>query len=101
VEGLLIRRFPEIPVEEIRKMFHLTDIRKSLAFKEAYELACKEVRKDVREEVRKDVRKDVREEVNEATLKKLLARGMSQKEVAEVLNIPLSEARRLAKKIHS
>lgn len=77
VEGILMRRFIELDREEIRKMFGLQDIRKSKVWQEAQEEAVTRERG--------------------ATVKKCLAKGMSIKEIAEFLDFPVKEVRRLAK----
>ncbi len=72
VEGLLISRFPQYGREEIRMKFKLHDIRESKVWKEA------------------------QEETQKGIIEKLLARGMPQKEIAELLQMPVAQVRRLA-----
>ncbi len=76
-EELLIRRFSEFNREEIRKMFQLTDIRKTAVWQEA----CEEGKTLAKQEM----------------VHNCLAKSMSVKEIAELLKIPVKEVRRLAK----
>ena len=62
-------------------MFHLTDIRKTAVWKEAHEEGIE------KGEVR--TKKDL--------VRKWLGKGKSIKEIAELMEIPVKEARRLAK----
>ena len=82
MEELLIRRFATMNREEIRKMFRLTDIRKTAVWQEAHE--------EGREEGREDNQVDL--------VRNWLARGKTIKQIAELLDITPTQARQLAKK---
>ncbi len=82
MEELLIRRFATMNREEIRKMFQLTDIRKTAVWKEAHE--------EGREEGRVDNQLDL--------VRSWLTRGKTVKQIAEILDITITQARQLAKK---
>ena len=88
VERLLMNKFPGWGIEEVRMKFKLYDIRKSKAWQELREEGREEGRKEGREEGKSDVRK--------SAVGKLLAKGMSEKDVSEVLEISINEVHRLA-----
>jgi predicted transposase YdaD len=75
---LLVRRFVDLNREEIRRMFQLHDIRKTRVWQEGLEEGIEKERA--------------------ATIRKLLAKGDDPKTVAELLEIPVAEVRRLAKR---
>ena len=76
-EGSL-RRFTELDREEIRRMFHLHDLRKSRVWQEAHEEG---------EQMR-----------NQKLVHRWRAEGKSLKEIAELLGLPVPEVRRLARR---
>jgi predicted transposase/invertase (TIGR01784 family) len=93
MEELLIRRFSELKREEIRKMFHLADIRKTAVWKEAHEEGVEEgVEKGIEKGIEKGETRTKKELVG-----KWLAKGRSVKEIAELMEIPVKEVRRFAK----
>ena len=81
VEELLIRRFAALSREEIRTMFKLTDIRKTRVWQEAHE--------------------EGEQEGEVKLLRKLIGKwidqGKTYKAIADLLEIPVEEVRRLAK----
>jgi predicted transposase/invertase (TIGR01784 family) len=79
VEELLVRRFDTLTREEIIAMFHLADIRNTRVWQEA------------EEEGRILEKKEL--------VDKWLAKGMSAKKIAELLEIPVRDVRRLAKDV--
>ena len=81
VEELLMRRFTELNREEIRQMFQLHDLKESKVWQEAEQVGKE------RERERRD--RDL--------VKRLQAKGTSLKEIAELLEIPLAEVRRIAR----
>jgi len=81
IEELLIRRFSNYGREEIRRMFQLTDIRKTKVWQEAHEDGLKEGAVHKEQEL----------------IRRCLAQGKSAEEIAEFLGIPIKEIRRLAK----
>jgi predicted transposase/invertase (TIGR01784 family) len=89
IEEMLIRRYPEYGREELRQMFHLSEIQKTKVWQEARE----EGRGEGREEgieigaIRKE----------QELVRRCLAQGKSIQEIAELFGIPLKEVRRLAK----
>src|SRR5262249_42886393 len=85
VEELLVRRFPKLDREEVRAMFDLEDLRKTRVWQEARE----EGREQGLEQGQLLAKKDL--------VRKWLTKGKAIKEIAELLDIPVQEARRLAK----
>jgi predicted transposase/invertase (TIGR01784 family) len=81
VEELLVRRFSQLDREEVRKMFHFPPLRETKSWQEAHE--------EGREEGKSEARQDV--------VRRCLAKGMSAKEIAELLDVTVKEVRRLAK----
>jgi len=86
VEEILMRRFTELGREEVRAMFKLHDIRKSKVWQEA------------KEEGREEGREEGMTIQQRTTVRKLLDKGKSMKEIAELIDLPLPTVRRLAKK---
>jgi len=80
-EELLIRRFKTLPREEIRKMFNLANIRDTAVWKEANEEGKGEGRVLEKQEL----------------TRKWLAKGKSVQEIADLLDVPLKDAKRLVK----
>jgi predicted transposase/invertase (TIGR01784 family) len=78
IEGLLLRRFTDLNREEVRRMFKLHDLRESRVWQEGHEEGKKENQQQL--------------------VKRWLAEGKTQKEIAELLGVPLSEVRRLARR---
>jgi predicted transposase/invertase (TIGR01784 family) len=94
VEELLMRRFTGFDRLEIRTMFKLHDLKESKVWKEAEQIGEERgVEKGIRQG-----REEGREEERAHSVRRLQARGMTQKEIAEVLGIPLADVRRLARK---
>jgi predicted transposase/invertase (TIGR01784 family) len=89
VEELLIRRFAQLSREEIRAMFQLHDLRKTRVWQEAQEEGLEKGREEGQAEGIKLAKKEL--------VQKWLAKGKKLKEVAELLDLPLEEVRRLAK----
>ncbi|MBI2804697.1 MAG: Rpn family recombination-promoting nuclease/putative transposase [Planctomycetes bacterium] len=85
VEELLLRRFTELGREEIRKMFQLHDLRKSKVWQEAHEEEHQEGRQEGETRTKTEL------------VRKWLARGRSVQQIAELLEIPLKDARRLVR----
>jgi predicted transposase/invertase (TIGR01784 family) len=93
VEEVLIRRFVDLNREEIRKMFHLTDIRKTAVWREAEEGGI--------EKGRAIGRGEGREEgailAKQTMARNCLAKGMPVNEIADLVDLPIKEVRRIAK----
>jgi predicted transposase/invertase (TIGR01784 family) len=83
VEEILLRRFTQLDREEVRKMFQLHDLRESKVWQEARQTG----REEGREEGKTDVLRDL--------VRKWRARGMSAKEIAELMELPIQTIRRL------
>lgn len=81
VEELLIRRFAELTREEIRKMFGLQDIRTTKVWQEA----------------REEGREEGETHARQVMVQNCLAKGMSVKEIANLMKITEKEVRRLSK----
>jgi predicted transposase/invertase (TIGR01784 family) len=91
-EEVLIRRFSELPREEIRRMFKLDDLRKTRVWQEAHEEGIeKGIEKGRQEGIEKGRAIEKRRLVE-----RLQARGQTLKEIAQLLGISVSEVRRLA-----
>jgi predicted transposase/invertase (TIGR01784 family) len=88
VEELLIRKYSEFDREELRMMFHLADLRKTRVWQEANE-------EGVEIGVEKGVEKGKITERKD-TIQKCRAKGMTDMQIAELLEIPLAEVLRLA-----
>jgi predicted transposase YdaD len=76
-EELLIRRFSTYQREENRKMFKLANIRDTAVWKEAHEEGKVLAKQEM--------------------VRNCMANGLSLKQVAKLLKLPLKEVRRLAK----
>ncbi len=74
-------------------MFKLHDIRKTKVWQEAYE----EGRKEGYEEGRKEGIEEGRMLARQRIVRVIKSKGYSLKEIAELLDLPLAEVRRLAK----
>jgi predicted transposase/invertase (TIGR01784 family) len=89
VEEFLIRRFKQLSREEIRNMFELADLRKTKVWQEA------------RDEGLEEGQQKGREQGETLMLQKIIrtmrSKGKSVKDIAEELDIPVAEVRRLAK----
>jgi predicted transposase/invertase (TIGR01784 family) len=93
VEELLIRRFADRDREEIRKMFHLTDIRKTTVWREAHD-------EGIEKGIEKGIKKGRQEGVNSAKremVRNCLAKQMPVNEIATLVGLPVKDVRRIAK----
>jgi predicted transposase/invertase (TIGR01784 family) len=96
-EELLLRRFTQFTRQEIRKMFQLEDIRKSKVWQEAHDEG---VEKGLAEGVEKGRTEGVEKGKTlaiQTMVQKCLAKGMPVKDIAELLEIPVKDVRRLAR----
>jgi predicted transposase/invertase (TIGR01784 family) len=84
-EEILMRRFTERDHEELRRMFKLNDIRESRVWQEAHGEGLEEGLEQGELLEKK------------SNIKRLQAKGKSLKEIAELLDIPLAEVRRLSR----
>jgi predicted transposase/invertase (TIGR01784 family) len=82
VEGLLMRRFPDLKREEVRTMFQLHDIKKSKVWQEAHESGIQVGAEQQREDL----------------IHKWIAEGRAEKLIAELMGMPLKEVRRIARR---
>jgi predicted transposase YdaD len=82
IEELLVRKFAQLDREEIRRMFHLSDLKETKAWKQIWQEGREEGRTKERQE----------------NVQRWLAEGKSEKEIAELLNMSVREVRRLAKR---
>lgn len=94
-EELLIRKFSEMDREEVRKMFHLTDLRQTRVWQEAKEEGVAEGIVKGKVEGKAEGKADTQREL----VAKWLAKGMSHKRIAELLETPIQEVRRLSKSL--
>jgi predicted transposase/invertase (TIGR01784 family) len=91
VEEVLIRRYHELDRVEIRRMFKLHDIRKTRVWQEALEEGIeKGIEKGIEQGIEKGRVLEQRQLVA-----RLQANGLTRKEIADLLQISLSEVRRL------
>jgi predicted transposase/invertase (TIGR01784 family) len=93
IEELLIRRFSDYDREEIRKMFHLADIRKTAVWREAEEGG---IEKGLEKGLKKG-REEGATLAKQEMARKCLAKGMPINEVATLVDLPIKEVRRIAK----
>jgi predicted transposase/invertase (TIGR01784 family) len=100
VEELLLRRFPQLTREEIRAMFDLEDLRKSRVWQEARQEGRAEGREQGRAEGRAEGREQGLEQGQALARKQLIgrmvAKGMTVKQIAALLDLPAQDVRRLA-----
>jgi predicted transposase/invertase (TIGR01784 family) len=85
VEELLMRRFTQLDREEVRQMFQLHDLRESKVWQEAHQTGIEKGREEGKTNTQRDL------------VRKCQARGMSIKEIAELMELPVLTIRRLAK----
>jgi predicted transposase/invertase (TIGR01784 family) len=90
LEELLVRKFAKLTREEIIKMFRLADIRKTRVWQEAHE-------EGVEEGIEKGIEKGGLLKQQEF-VRRLISKGKKPLEIAELLEIPIAEVRRLAKR---
>jgi predicted transposase/invertase (TIGR01784 family) len=88
VEELLLRRFSMLTREEVRAMFGLEDLRKTRVWQEAHE--------EGREEGLSQGREQGQALTKKAIIGKMLAKGMTVKQIAALLDMSAQEVRRLA-----
>jgi predicted transposase/invertase (TIGR01784 family) len=93
VEELLMRRFTELNREEIRKMFQLHDLKESKVWQEAEEIG----REQGWQEGRKEGQQEGRHERDRELVRRMSAAGRSLKEIAELLELPLADVRRISR----
>jgi predicted transposase/invertase (TIGR01784 family) len=79
VEEILLRRFTQLDREEVRKMFQLHDLRESKVWQEARQTGIEEGTTNTQRDLARKCR----------------ARGMSAKEIAELMELPIQTIRRL------
>jgi predicted transposase/invertase (TIGR01784 family) len=89
VEELLLRRFTELDREEVRRMFKLHDLRESKVWQEAEKTGVEKGREEGRELKNREL------------VRLWLADGKTLKEIAELLHLPIAEARRLARRANN
>jgi len=80
-EELLIRKFSEMNREEVRKRFHLEDLRKTRVWQEAHEEGLEKGKLVARQEM----------------IRNFLDQGLSHEQIAQWTKLPVDEVRRLAK----
>jgi predicted transposase/invertase (TIGR01784 family) len=98
-EELLVRRFATMKREEIRKMFQLTDIRKTAVWQEAKEEGLTEGM-DIG--MVKGIEKGIEKGAvltNQRLIRNWLAKGKSIQEIADLLDVSVKEAKRLVKSV--
>ena len=82
-------------------MFQLTDIRKTAVWKEARDEGLEEgIEKGIEKGIVKGIEKGIEKGealANQRLIQKWLAKGKTAQEIAELLEVPLKEARRLIK----
>ncbi len=82
IESILFYKFPNKTWEEIRKMFGLSDLKKTRVYQEAYELA----------------RQEVLEEGKLQAVPAMLKVGMTVEQIAEALQLDVEKVRQVADK---
>ncbi|AFY32417.1 Rpn family recombination-promoting nuclease/putative transposase [Calothrix sp. PCC 7507] len=111
IEAILVNKFPNLSREEIKEMLSMELIKGTRVYQELKEEAREEVKQEVKEEVKQEVKEEVKQEVKEEVkqevkeevkqevkeemLRKLLQRGMSVQEVAEIFELDVEFISRL------
>lgn len=98
IEELLIRRFNRLSREEIRTMFQLHDLRKTRVWQEAREEGLEEGLEKGLEKGRDEGRDEGKTLTLKEVAQNCLEKGLTHKEIAELLKVSLEEARRLTRK---
>lgn len=88
-----MRRFTDLDREEVRRMFKLHDLRESRVWQEAH----KEGKEEGREEGIAKGRQEGRSEEKQDLVKRWISSGKTHSEIADLLGLPLSQVRRLAR----
>lgn len=86
---LLLRKFTQLDREEVRAMFGLHDLRKSKVWQEAHETGIEKGRE---EGIEKGKELALRELV-----RKCRGKGMSVKQIADLMDLPVRDVRRLGR----
>lgn len=95
-EELLIRKFSDLGREEVRKMFHLEDLRKTRVWQEAHEEGVEEgLEKGIEKGMEKGIEKG-KIIVKQEMIQNFLAQGMPLKKVAELMKMSVADVKRLA-----
>ena len=92
LERMLLLRFPEFDREAMRMKFKLNDIRESKVWKEA--------RLEGKEEGIMEGEEKGKIAEREKNVRRCLAKGMTEKQIAELLEIPIAQIHRLATGSH-
>src|SRR6185369_1770049 len=90
---MLIRKFPNMGREEIRKMFKLADIRKTRVWQEA--LVEGEARGEAKGKA--EGKAEGKTETRREIVARLLTKEMTHAQIADLVGITVQEVRRLAK----
>ena len=102
LEELLIRRFSQLSREEVRAMFHLEDLRKTRVWQEAHEEGtAKGIERGIERGIEQGIEQGIEKGkvlARQEMVHNCLAQGLSAKEIAELLKIPVQEVRRLARR---
>ncbi|WP_243714149.1 hypothetical protein [Nostoc sp. 106C] len=77
-------------------MLSMELIKGTKVYEELKEEARQEVKEELREEVKQEVKQELKEEVKTEMIAKLLQRGMSVQEVAEILELDVEVIRNVA-----
>ncbi|MCC5640486.1 Rpn family recombination-promoting nuclease/putative transposase [Nostoc sp. CHAB 5844] len=88
IEAILVNKFPNLSREEIKAMLSMELIKGTRVYEELKEEAKQEVKQELKEELK--------EEVTREMIAKLLQRGMSVQEVAEILELDVEIIRNVA-----
>ncbi len=94
LEELLLRRFTQMDREEVRRMFQLHDLRKSRVWQEAHDEG---IEKGLEKGLEKGREKGVAE-AQQKVVQRMIAKGKPLKEIAEMVELPLAQVRRLARR---
>lgn len=98
IEAILVNKFPNLSREEIKEMLSMELIKGTRVYQELKEEAREEVKQEVKEEVKQEVKEEVKQEVRQEMIAKLLQRGMSVQEVAEILELDVDFVRQVVNK---
>ncbi len=98
IEAILVNKFPNLSREEVKAMLSLELIRGTRVYEELKEEAREEVKEEVKQQLKEEVQQEIEEQAKRKMIVKLLQRGMTVQEVAEILELDVEVIRNVAGK---
>jgi predicted transposase/invertase (TIGR01784 family) len=95
IETILIYKFPRMNREEIESMFGLSDLKQTRFYQEAKQ----EGREEGKEEGREEGREEGKLKAKLEAVPGLLGLGLSQEQIAQVLNLSIDEVKKIVEKM--